>query len=632
MDRYNFSSLNTGVGTYVRRTGELSHLDITLASENLAQICNWSVLNDTWGSDHLPVLTTINEPALIENSNNPRWAYKKANWDAFKSGCKQLITEELVTADIGQSRNNIVETIIKLADIHIPTVKNNKNPAKKSIPYWNSECSQAVKARNNAKTKMQQTKSLDDRLNYFKLKGVAQHVIKNSQKSYWQDYCSSLDDTTKLGSVWKTLKKMNGVRSFSAIPNLTDNGVSCDTNYSKAELFAKTFSDVSANKNLTPEFIKRRADFEIENHKLLNSVDQSDDGDPIINAPFELHELKAALRQCKKNSAPGLDRVSYEILKQIPHRCLNVILKFYNTIWDQGDIPRDWKHSIILPILKPNKSAFEPSSYRPIALTSVLCKVMERLIANRMAWHLDKNNLFNKFQSGFRRGRSCVDHILRLQDEIHKSISNRGVTAGVFIDLEKAFDLVWRDGVLFKLRQLGLSGKVYNFVRNFLSDRSIQVQIGDSLSSIYSLENGSPQGSVLSPLLFIILINDIPESNEGVKLSLFADDSAIWKSGSSIKTILKHVQNYLIEVQFFFEKWGLKISKTKTVAVLFTKRSKIKDELNLKICDTPIRFEKSVKFLGVIFDDKLTWSAHIDYVVDKCKSRLNLMRAISGSH
>jgi len=157
-----------------------------------------------------------------------------------------------------------------------------------------------------------------------------------------------------------------------------------------------------------------------------------------------------------------------------------------------------------------------------------------------------ENGRINQFQSGFRKGRSCLDQILRFQDHILKSMGQRGYTLAVFIDLEKAFDLMWRDGLLFKLRKLGVGRNVYQFVRAFLSNRSMQVKVGDTLSKVVSLDNGSPQGSVISPLLFLILMNDYPSDHiNGCQLSLFADDASAWKSGLDLKSITNSLQTYL---------------------------------------------------------------------------------------
>jgi len=192
---------------------------------------------------------------------------------------------------------------------------------------------------------------------------------------------------------------------------------------------------------------------------------------------------------------------------------------------------------------------------------------------------MESSGRLNQYQSGFRNGRGCLDQIMRLQDQIIKSIGQQGYTLAVFIDLEKAFDLMWADGLLLKLRNLGVGRNLYCFVRAFLSGRSMQVKVGNVLSKIVSLENGSPQGSVISPLLFLILMNDYPaDPTSGCQLSLFADDFSAWKSGPNLKHITKCLQLYLNRIFEWCETWGLKISMSKTACILFT------DKLNV----TPI--------------------------------------------
>ena len=270
--------------------------------------------------------------------------------------------------------------------------------------------------------------------------------------------------------------------------------------------------------------------------------EERDDG---INRAFEMHKLLDAFKACRKKSSPGMDRISYEILKQIPRSCQIVLLKFYNEIWSQGLLPSDWKDAIITPLLKPNKSPFDPASYRPVALTSTLCKIMERMVSTRLRWWMETNNLFNKFQSGSRKHRCTTDQILRLADDAHQAIHTRQCTLAVMLDLEKAFDLVLHRGLLYKMEKLGLKGNILQFVADFLTNRTIRVRIGTSVSNPYPLQNGTPQGSVISLLLFLIMINDIDIPENNVQLSLFADDSAAWKSGRSVKTLCKDVQAYL---------------------------------------------------------------------------------------
>ena len=136
---------------------------------------------------------------------------------------------------------------------------------------------------------------------------------------------------------------------------------------------------------------------------------------------------------------------------------------------------------------------------------------------------------------------------------------------------------------------------------------------------------------MLSPILFLIMINDVPDTNDRVKLSMFADDCSIWKSGGNLQHNASLVQNYFNQFHKWCDTWGFKISKTKTTAVIFSRKNDQKNLIQMKIGDEDIRFESTVKFLGVIFDKRLTWTNHINYVIDRCNKRLNLQRALSGT-
>lgn len=129
-------------------------------------------------------------------------------------------------------------------------------------------------------------------------------------------------------------------------------------------------------------------------------------------------------------------------------------------------------------MLKADKSPFNAASYRPVALTSTICKLMEKMVSTRLRWWMEDKHLFNKFQSGFRKNRGTIDQILRLSDDAHKAVHSKQYTLAVMIDLEKAFDLVWHKGLIHKMKKLGLKDNILNFVSDFLNNRIIRVRIG----------------------------------------------------------------------------------------------------------------------------------------------------------
>ena len=220
--------------------------------------------------------------------------YRKADWKGFKDDCKRLLTEDIITDDVTTSCNNVVGAIIRAAEMNVPVSKPSKIPTRKPIPYWTDECTAAVKERNKATNKMQQTRDLTDRQTCYKLKAVAQRIVKDAKKPHWRDYCSTLDKTSKIGKVWKSVKKMSGVETKRSKPTLKEGDLMYDSNKSKAELFAKKFASVSSNSNLSADFLTRRATVEQQHIQPVapsgewNGTTADDD---TIDTPFEPHEL-----------------------------------------------------------------------------------------------------------------------------------------------------------------------------------------------------------------------------------------------------------------------------------------------------------------------------------------------------
>jgi len=189
------------------------------------------------------------------------------------------------------------------------------------------------------------------------------------------------------------------------------------------------------------------------------------------NSSFSFRELQHSL-SCSKNTAPGPDDIPYQILKNLPRSSLLVLLALFNHIWQTGTFPSAWRRATIIPIAKPGKDKTNPTNYRPIALTSCICKTMERMINKRLTWYLEDNQLLTNYQAGFRQGRSTTDHIVRLETFIRDTFINNQHLVAIFFDLEKAYDTTWKYGIMRDLYDMGLRGRLPLFINNFLNSRS----------------------------------------------------------------------------------------------------------------------------------------------------------------
>jgi len=167
--------------------------------------------------------------------------------------------------------------------------------------------------------------------------------------------------------------------------------------------------------------------------------------------------------------SPGEDEMCYIMFSGMGEVALGRLLRLYNRVWEDGQLPKSWKEAVVIPIRKPGKDPTKPTSYRPIALTSHVCKVMERMIMDRLVYFLEKRELITW---------GTMDPVLCLEDEIRKAQVNKETVVAVFFDVEKAYDMMWKEGLMIKMEKMGIGGRAFNWVKDFLYGRSIRVRVG----------------------------------------------------------------------------------------------------------------------------------------------------------
>ena len=351
----------------------------------------------------------------------------------------------------------------------------------------------------------------------------------------------------------------------------------------------------------------------------------------VYNFPLTFTELKLVLSECR-GSSPGPDNIHYDMIKNLNMEGMSILLYLYNKIWTEKCFPDSWKNALLIPILKPGKDSKLPTNYRPISLTNCLCKVLERIVNKRLIWFLENNSIFNQSQAGFRKNRSTLDNLSTLESHIMSSFAQNEHFVAVFFDIEKAYDTTWRYFIIQAMLQSGLKGNIVHFVQNFLSDRKFNVLVGKNCSSTKTLENGIPQGSVLSCSLFILVINSLFQKIKlPVRALMYADDLVIYYNHKDLTEIQRLIQGTLIQLQNWSIESGFKFSETKTKAMLFTRRRKNIFKPDLFLNGTKLEYTQQYKFLGMNFDPKLSWVNHVKITKAKATKSLNLLKMLSHS-
>ena len=562
--------LNTGEPTRIcRATGNLSHIDVSLASPRLSLDITWRTYTDPLGSDHIPIILTLGEENICDNNFIPLCLYKCK--DVEWSGYTSLATIDISGNNINEIYTNLRTSIINAAELSLPKISTNKNRI--LVPWWRPECRTAIKLRNKAYHKFNQSPTEENHIIYKKYRALARLVIRTAKKQSWRDFVSQINKDTPTKVIWNYIKRINGKNSSYPI-FLIINGEAISDPKIVAEHIANQFQSVSDDSNYSNIY---------KAHKIQSEtpLDFTSNGYKSYNENFSIGELLFVLGKVRGSSA-GPDGIRYEMIQHLSPLNKVKLLEFFNEIWQSHQYPREWTTATTVPIPKPDKDLKDPSSYRPIALTNMLCKVMERLVNRRLNHFLEKNKLINPMQSGFRKGKNTHHNLLALEHDIKKSMTDNNFTVAVFLDIEKAFDMCPRWGILKRLHDMGLRGNLPIFIKNFLSLRLFRVKVGNKLSTIKCQVNGVPQGSVLSPTLFIIMINDLlTNPPPGIKISLFADDVLLWISSPYLETCFHNLQTTLNILEIWSNRWGLRFSPTKTKAVIF-KRPQLSNSLRFR--------------------------------------------------
>ena len=286
---------------------------------------------------------------------------------------------------------------------------------------------------------------------------------------------------------------------------------------------------------------------------------------------ISMEEVELAIRQVKCKKAPGPDGVTNDMIKNFGLLTKRTLLKLFNESWKTGTVPVMWKKATIIHIHKKGK---DKKTQTATDLLSCLGKLLEKVI-NRRLLSLEDNNVLPQTQTGYRNHRSIKDQLARIAQEIENTFQEKKKVVAVFFDVTKAFDKVWREGLLLKVLQSRVSGRMYKWIRCFLQDRSARVKLDGYMSESVKMR-GVSQG-VISPTFFVLYINNITTILPShVSNTLHADGFAVWSAADHTTSAAYRIQEAVTRIQQWTDEWG-QISTIKTQASFISSNSQGKD-------------------------------------------------------
>ena len=306
------------------------------------------------------------------------------------------------------------------------------------------------------------------------------------------------------------------------------------------------------------------------------------------------------------------------------YKPLNLIFK---SCLKTGQFLSEWKKANVVPIFKKGDKQLV-KKYRPFSLLPITDKIFERLLYNQMFEIFIRNDLISQNQPGFKPGDSCINQLLAITHEIYKSFDACLDVRAVFLDISKAFDKVWHEGLLYKLKQNGISGNLLETLTDFLKDRKQRVVLNGQNSSWANVEAGVPQGSILGPLLFLIYINDLPD-NLSANVKLFADDTSLFSVVHDITTSSCDLNYELNRGREWVFQWKMSFNlepSKQAQKVIFTRKLQKKDYPPLYFNDSSVKETCKQKHLGMLLDFRLDFQEHWKSLVKKVNKTVALLR------
>lgn len=631
IDDENITLLNNG--TFTRHNsskGTFSAIDLSLASPSISPYLSWEVKTDYFNSDHWPILIKIHHRNSLQTPyNTNKWNLRNPNWTLYSDiidktmSENQILNNELNKDDIDTIVKQFTSIITEAA--HKSIGKTIIHPKKTPVPWWSKDCNNAIKNYKKALNRYKKTKTIPDHINLKKAKALSRRIIKHQKAESWKKLINDLTPNTPIKEAWKKIRLIEGIKFNDTPQTLSKGDKTYFSSLEKAEALAEIFEKNSSDENYSPEFRNSKSKNETD-----NPITFSKEENHPINLPINVQELYDALYKCNLKNSTGHDEIPYIFIKQLPINAISILLKIYNLIWEKRTFPSSWKIAIIIPILKPNKDRHEVTSYRPISLICTLSKLLEKIVSKRLYWTLKQTNFISDQQFGFQRNKSTIDALTIITEDIYSAFNIKQHVLLTSLDIEKAYDMVWRHRILDILQKNKINGNTLAYISNFLSKRSFSVKLNETHSSNHNLQNGIPQGSSLSVTLFIIAINELPSIIPSpLKTIMFADDSTIYCKGRNINTSKTIMQNAINEIIKWEKSTGFKFGPAKSKSIIFSYKTN-KTPPQIYMNNILIPPTNDLKMLGLNLNNQLNWSKHIKLLKTKTKSRLNIIRAISN--
>ena len=546
------------------------------------------------------------------------WHYNRADAAAIKRSIANFPWRQHLNtnSDPNWQVKTFTKTFLNIMSNFIP------NEIKRFVPRDPPWITKPLKTMLNRKNRLYKSYKRhgyknEDKLRLDTFRIECQQAVENAKSSYLINLGNKVNDpNTSQKNYWKIINRVMNKCRAPKIPPLLMNNLFILTSSLKARYFNDFFSN-----QCTP----------VINNSVLPALNFLTNK-RIDHVPIKIENITLLVQNINPNKATGSDGISGQMLLLCGASVSLPLQIIFRNILYTSIYPDMWKLANVTPIFKKGDKQLI-KNYRPISLLPICGKILEKLIFNELYSYLNTNNLITKKQSGFRPGDSTTNQLLYLIDEIHQAFdcTESLEVRAVFLDISKAFDKVWHEGLLFKLQQNGISGSLLNLFQNYLNDRKQRVVLNGSFSEFTSIESGVPQGSILGPLLFLIYINDL-ETNIKSNIKFFADDTMLYSivkdpnlSAIDLNHDLDVIDKWAHQWKFEFNPDPLK----QATEVLFSCKNNAPNHPQIIFNGTVVAKASEQKHLGLTLESNLSFKKYLSEKIKKAKKHIGIIKHLS---
>jgi hypothetical protein len=437
-------------------------------------------------------------------------------------------------------------------------------------------------------------------------------MLRLKERSFYKQQLLNLDEisTNNPNEFWNKVNSIGPRVNFRLPQSVNINGTLTSDKEIVSEEWRTQFSNLY-KKDAVFQDPRVLNDVLEEKLTLENNMINDDHIDNEINSIFTVDEVVKFTHTLKRNKSPGIDNIPNEILGH--NSVQNCLVSLFNFCFDNSLVPTDWLNANISPIPKSAmKDPYTPINYRGIALLSCVGKLYTTILNARITTFCDTNEILSDCQNGFRKNRSCQDHVFALTSIINNNRKEKKDTFCCFIDFQKFFDFIDRNLLLFKVAKIGIVGKMYWAVKSLFNNTKCRVKLGPSFyTEWFDSENGVRQGDCISPTLASIFLNDLLlELNYDIGDSIYTNVLAYADDLIILATSEEELQKLIDKTRDWCRKWQLLINVEKTQIVHFRNPRKNESNFIFKWYDTEIVKVNSYKYLGVYLDSHLNYKEH----------------------